>query len=107
MNPIPVRNPDVVWREEPEERDDILTALEQGGDVSERGWVVLVEGGRMHELNLMAGEIWCLADGSRDVQAMAQELAARYDAPPEEIVTDVEAFIGECLTKGWMQVRDV
>ncbi len=96
------RNPEVVWREEPRERAAILAALEAGEEVGERGWVVLVEGGRMHELNLLAGEIWCLADGTRTPEGVAAELAARYEAPAEEILADVEAFAADCRARGWM-----
>lgn len=95
----------IVWREEPAERERILAALDEGADAGDRGWVILIDGGRMHELNLLAGEIWCLADGSRDLDAIARELAERYDAPPDEIRADVEAFVGECVARGWLEVE--
>ena len=68
-------NPDMVWRDEPDEKEAILDALERGEDVIDRGWVVIVDGGQIHQLNLIAGEIWCLCDGVRDEAAVAAELA--------------------------------
>ncbi len=96
------RNPRIAWREEPEERERILAALERGEDAGDRGWVILVDGGLMHRLNLVAGEIWCLADGSRGIREIARILAGRYDAPVEEIERDVERFVEECLRRGWL-----
>jgi GeoRSP system PqqD family protein len=98
-----IRNPAVVWRDEPRQREEILEAVERGEDVGERGWVVLVDGGAMHELNLTAGEIWCLFDGVRAVEDVAAELARLYDAPAEEILADVEEFAADWLRRGWLQ----
>lgn len=101
MGPL-LRNPEVVWRDEPRAREAILAALEKGEEVGERGWVIVIDGGAMHELNLLAGEIWLLADGTRDAAAIAAALAERYDAPAEEIRADVEAFAADCLRRGWL-----
>jgi GeoRSP system PqqD family protein len=101
---VPVkRNPDLVWRDEPDEREAILAALERGEDAGDRGWVVVVDGGQIHQLNLIAGEIWCLADGSRDEAAIAAELAHRYDAPMDEIGADVSEFLRSCRDRGWLE----
>ncbi len=100
------RSPDVVWREEASERDAILDALDAGEDVSDRGWVLLVDGGQMHELNLLAGEIWLLADGTRDCAGIARALSELYDAPLPEILADVEAFVSEYAGKGWLRLAD-
>ena len=99
------RNPEIVWRDEPELRAAILQAQEQGGDVSDRGWVILVEGGEMHELNLLAGEIWCLADGTRDLHGVALEIAERYEGPFAEILSDVEEFFADCVARGWLRAE--
>ncbi|WP_025323582.1 pyrroloquinoline quinone biosynthesis peptide chaperone PqqD [Deferrisoma camini] len=100
------RNPSLAWRDEPGARERILAALERGEDVADEGWVILVHAGRMHQLNLLAGEIWLLADGTRDAAAIAAELAGRYDAPADEIREDVEAFVAECLSRGWLVAED-
>lgn len=102
MSEVLIRNPAVVWRDEPKQRAAILEAAERGEDVDERGWVLLVDGGAMHELNLTAGEIWCLFDGARAPEDVAAELARRYDAPPDEILSDVEGFAADWLRRGWL-----
>jgi GeoRSP system PqqD family protein len=102
MSTVPIRNPDIVWRDEPEEKQAILEALERGEDSAERGWVILVDRGQMHELNLVAGEIWCLADGTRDTEQIARELSAAYEAPYEEILADVRAFVEGGRRRGWL-----
>ena len=106
MSEVLVRNTDVVWRDEPRAKEAILAALARGEEASERGWVILVDRGQMHELNLIAGEIWCRADGSRDTAAIARELAAVYEAPYEEILADVEVFVRECAPRGWLRVEE-
>jgi len=106
VSEVLARNPDVVWRDEPRAKDEILTALARGEEASERGWVILVDRGQMHELNLIAGEIWCRADGTRDAAAIARELAAVYEAPYEEILSDVEAFVRECAPRGWLCMEE-
>ncbi|MDF1553956.1 MAG: pyrroloquinoline quinone biosynthesis peptide chaperone PqqD [Deferrisomatales bacterium] len=100
--PILHRNPEVVWRDEPGQKEQILAALERGEQVAERGWVILVDGGQMVELNLLAGEIWCLLDGARDLGAVATTLAERFDAPADEIRADVEELVGDFTRRGWL-----
>ena len=96
------RNPDVVWRDEPDQKREILDALERGEAVADRGWVLVVDGGQMVELNLLAGEIWCLLDGSRDLGAVAAALAEQFDAPLEEIRGDVEELVADFSRRGWL-----
>ncbi len=106
MSRVLVRNPELVWRDEPAAKEEILAALGRGEDAAERGWVILVDRGQMHELNLLGGEIWCLADGSRDREAVARELADRYEAPYEEILADVADFVNACAARGWLREKD-
>ena len=101
-NPRLLRNPEVVWRDEPAQKEEILAALARGEDAAERGWVILVDGGQMVELNLLAGEIWRLLDGNRDAAAVARELAENFDAPLDEIRGDVDEFVSDCVQKGWL-----
>ncbi len=96
------RNPEVVWRDEPGQKEQILAALERGEEVAERGWVILVDGGQMVELNLLAGEIWCLLDGSRDAGAVAAVLAQQFDAPADEIRSDVDELVADFTQRGWL-----
>jgi GeoRSP system PqqD family protein len=100
--PLLRHNPDLVWRDEPAQKEEILAALERGEDAAERGWVILVDGGQMVELNLLAGEIWCLLDGSRDTVAVARELADSFEAPLDEIRRDVDEFVNDCVQRGWL-----
>jgi len=97
------RNPDLVWRDEPEEREVILDALMSGDEsAADKGWVIIIDKGSMHQLNLLAGEIWLLLDGTLDEAGVANDLVERYDAPFEEIIEDVREFIAECDEKGWL-----
>jgi len=96
------RNTDLVWRDEPERRDEILAALERGEEAGGEGWVIVVDGGVIHQLNLLAGDIWLLCDETRDEGAIALALAERYDAPTEEIRSDVDDFVRLCVERGWL-----
>lgn len=100
------RNPDLVWRDEPDRKAEILEALEKGGDAGEEGWVIIVDGGQIHQLNLLAGDIWLLCDGTRDEAEIAGELIQVYDAPIGEIVEDVTEFTARCLEEGWLLRKD-
>jgi len=40
-----------------------------------------------------AARIWAAVDGARDDEAVASEVAARYDVPVEEIRTEVLSFL--------------
>lgn len=92
----------MVWRDEPGQKEQILAALERGEEVAERGWVILVDGGQMVELNLLAGEIWCMLDGSRDVGAVVAALAEGFEAPAAEIRGDVEELVADFAQRGWL-----
>ena len=96
------RDPALIWRDEPDEKASILAALERGEEVGDLGWIVIVDGGMIHQLNLLAGDIWLLCDGSRDEAAVVEALAEQYDAPPEEIGEDVRAFVADCRQRGWL-----
>ena len=96
------RNPDLVWRDEPERREEIVNALIEGADVGEEGWVILVDGGEMHQLNLLAGDIWMLCDGTLDEKEIALRLLAAYDADASDIECDVAEFAEDFLNRGFL-----
>lgn len=96
------KNPDLVWRDEPESRDAIIEALEAGEGDLDAGWVIVVDGGEIHQFNLLAGDIWMLCDGTRDEGDIAAELAIRYDADPALIAADVNEFTSDCVKRGWL-----
>lgn len=100
------RNPDIAWRDEPDQKQAILDALERGEEASEQGWVILMDSGMMHELNLVAGEIWVLADGTRTENDIAEALAEKYDASPEEILFDIKTLLAEFTNNGWLLIKD-
>lgn len=97
-----VRNPDIVWRVEKRRQEDILQALEKGEDVSERGTVILIISGMMHQLNLVGGMIWSLCDGSRSPAAIVTELAREFEVEDSVLSQDVEEFVADLLNRGWL-----
>lgn len=101
MKPL-VRNPDIVWRVEKRREAEIVQALERGEDVAERGTVILIISGMMHQLNLVGGRIWSLCDGSRKRADVIHELAGEFDAERAELAEDVEAFIEDLRQRGWL-----
>jgi GeoRSP system PqqD family protein len=104
MNRTPRHDPDIVWRDEPQQKDEILKKLEAGEGIDDAGWVIVVDGGTIHQLNLIAGEIWLLCDGAKDERAIAAELAEGYEAPVDEILDDVNSFVTECAELGWLTI---
>lgn len=101
MKPL-VRNPDIVWRVEKRREAEIVQALERGEDVAERGTVILIISGMMHQLNLVGGRIWSLCDGSRRRADVVRDLAAEFDVEHAELAEDVEAFIEDLRQRGWL-----
>jgi pyrroloquinoline quinone biosynthesis protein D len=97
------RRPGLPWREEPDASRDALAALEQGRDAGGEGTLLIVERGRITELNLLGGEIWKLCDGSRDVGAIVGELLARFDVSREELACDVTGFVADLVARGWLE----
>lgn len=101
MKPL-VRNPDIVWRVEKRREAEIVLALERGEDVAERGTVILIISGMMHQLNLVGGRIWSLCDGSRRRADIIHELACEFDVERAELAEDVETFIEDLRQRGWL-----
>lgn len=101
MKPL-VRNPDIVWRVEKRREEEIVKALERGEDIAERGTVILIISGMMHQLNLVGGRIWSLCDGSRRRADIIDSLAAEFDVAREELAKDVEEFIDDLQQRGWL-----
>jgi GeoRSP system PqqD family protein len=96
------RNPDVLWREEDESREEALTGLEQGEDVGGVGTLLLFHNGQMLSLNLLGAEIWKLCDGRTQAEIVAELLAA-FEVGEEELRADVAAFLTELAEKGFIQ----
>lgn len=54
----------------------------------------------LHSLNEVGTEIWRMADGSRTLRQIAQELSQTYEIAPEEVLPDVLAFTQQLVDKG-------
>ena len=95
------RNPDVMWREEDEYKEQVLEGLEKGDDVEEIGTSVLFSGGSMLSLNILGTEIWKRCEG-RTVNEIVSELVQIFDVEPEVLKKDATAFIGDLKDKGYV-----
>ena len=68
-------------------------------DAARGRWVVMAPE-RIFVPDETALEVLRLLDGRRSVEAIVADLAARYDAPREEILADVLALLRELAEKG-------
>jgi pyrroloquinoline quinone biosynthesis protein D len=68
-------------------------------DATRGQWVVLGPE-RMFVPDEIALEVLRLIDGARSMDAIADELAARFAAPRGEILTDVLALLDDLAAKG-------
>lgn len=101
MNKL-LRHPDIVWRVEKRREAEILKALEAGEDVADRGSVILVISGMMHQLNLVGGEIWSLCDGRRTLNDLVDVLAGEFAVERSVLADDVAEFVNDLLARGWL-----
>lgn len=99
----PLRNPEVFWRDEPSNNEEALRRMREGGDFATVGVLTVAAEDEISQLNYVGAEIWKLCDGTRDLAAIAETLAARFDAPPENLRLDVETFVRALIDKGWLQ----
>ena len=95
------RNPDVVWREEEEAREEVISAMERGEDASGEGTVLLIVSGMMHQLNILGGEIWKLLDGVPEDEVV-DELANIFEVDRDTLASDVRAFLMDIASRGWI-----
>ena len=97
-----LRNPDIVWRIEKRREEEALRALEEGKDVTERGTVILIISGMMHQLNLVGGRIWSLCDGTRTEAEVSALLAGEFEVDSGEVADDVAEFVADLCRRGWL-----
>ena len=97
------RRPGLPWREEPDAARDALAALEAGRDAAGEGTLLIVERGRITELNLLGGEIWKLCDGTRDAAAIVDALLPRFEVGRDELSRDVAEFLADLVARGWLE----
>jgi GeoRSP system PqqD family protein len=99
------RNPDVMWREEDEYKEQALEGLEKGDDVEDVGTSVLYSGGQMLSLNLLGTEIWKLCEG-RTIDEIVSALVESFEVDPEVLRNDATAFIDELKEKKFIRYEE-
>lgn len=57
-------------------------------------------------LSPTGGRTWDLLEMPRTLQALVNELAAEYEAPPVEVRDDVVSFLNRLLVEGGITVQD-
>ena len=97
------RNPEIIWRVEKRREQQLLETLDAGGEADESGTVTLIQAGMMHQLNLLGGMIWKLCDGTRDLEAIVDALAAEFAVDRAELRADVAAFVDDLVARGWLR----
>jgi pyrroloquinoline quinone biosynthesis protein D len=96
------RRDGIAWREEEEATREVLDALAEGKDVSQEGTMLLVDRGRVFELNMLGAAVWKLCDGTRGVDRIVEELLPQFDVGREELDADVRGFLEDLCARGWM-----
>jgi GeoRSP system PqqD family protein len=95
------RNPDVLWREEDEQRDQARSALEQGDAAEDIATSLLFNNGIMLSLNILGTEIWKLCDGRTSAEIVT-ELLTCFEVDEDELRADVTGFLNELAEKGFI-----
>ncbi|OJY63556.1 MAG: pyrroloquinoline quinone biosynthesis protein PqqD [Sphingobium sp. 66-54] len=72
-------------------------------DTVREAWVLLAPE-KLFMPDEIAVEILKLVDGARSIDAIVDDLAARFDAPRDEIATDVIATLEDLSTRGALQL---
>ena len=93
------RNPDVMWREEDEFREQAYKGLDTGEDVAEIGTSILLHSGKMHSLNILGTEIWKLCDG-KTLEEIMSSLREVFDVDEEVLREDVSEFLRNMKGEG-------
>ncbi len=99
------RNPDIMWREEDEYKEQALEGLDKGDDVGEVGTSVLYSGGTMLSLNILGTEIWKLCDG-KSVDEMVALLVEEFEVESEVLKSDVMVFLDELKEKDFISYEE-
>ena len=98
----PKRNPGVVWRLEEGMRELARERASKGEAYEDLGVLTLMDGGTLHQLNLVGAEIWTRINSVNTLEKIAGEVAALFDADPETMEEDVEEFLRDLGEKGWV-----
>lgn len=94
------RNEDIFFRREVE--DDELDEFLNDEGTQEKGYLTIIESGTMHQLNYLAGRIFELADGTRKVADIVEELKEVFDIDEEDLKSDVQDFVEDLIQRGWL-----
>jgi GeoRSP system PqqD family protein len=93
------RNPDAMWREEDEYKEQAYKGLDTGEDVAEIGTSIVLHSGKMHSLNVLGTEIWKLCDG-KTVDDIVAELQKSFDVEENVLREDVIEFLKSMKEEG-------
>ncbi len=93
------RNPDAMWREEDESRDQANQGLETGEDVADIGTSIILHSGKMHSLNILGTEIWKLLDG-KSLDEIVASLQEGFEVEEEVLREDIKTFLSEMKEEG-------
>jgi pyrroloquinoline quinone biosynthesis protein D len=83
----------------PESIPKLARGMKLREDKTRAQWVVLGPE-RMFVPDEIALEVIRLLDGSRSLAAIADDLAARYSAPRDEILADIATMLDDLAAKG-------
>ncbi len=89
-------------------RDDDIPSLPRGvrlhWDRVRESWVLLAPE-RAITLDQVGHAILSEVDGSRSFGAIIADLAAKYNAPPDQIAKDSSGFLGALRERRFLEVR--
>jgi len=88
------RNPDVLWRREPDAGD--------GTSREEAVAAILFSGGSMLSLNEFGIELWEMCDG-RTVDELVDALMPEFDVAEDVLRTDILDFLDSLSQKGFIR----
>jgi pyrroloquinoline quinone biosynthesis protein D len=89
------RNPDVLWRREPD-------TSEGGASQEEAVAAILFSGGSMLSLNEFGIELWEMCDG-RSVDELVASLMPEFDVDEDVLRTDILDFLASLSQKGFIR----
>jgi Coenzyme PQQ synthesis protein D (PqqD) len=77
----------------------VRTASHVRSVIDADGGVLLdLKGGTYFSLNTIAATIWCQLETGHTVREIEESLVRKYEAPPEIITADLEAFLSKLVT---------
>ena len=99
------RNPEVMWREEDQLREQVYEGLERGEDVENTGTSILYADNTIISLNILGTEIWKRCDGLT-IEEIVSALIEQFDVDRAVLREDVIKFLSEIKEKGLIYYED-